>query len=116
MLMHSVLENVLRNAILHSPNDGLVAIEVLEERDAAGRIDQLVRIQDQGLGVPEDMVETIFDPFVRVDAARNRNRGGVGLGLAIVRRAVTAQHGRIKAVNLPQGGLLVTIRLPRSES
>jgi two-component system sensor histidine kinase CpxA len=116
MLLHSVLENVLRNAILHSPNGGLIEITLTDETDAAGRTDLVVRIRDHGLGVPEDMLESILEPFVRVDAARDRNRGGVGLGLAIARRAIEAQQGRIKAENAPQGGLLVTIHLPRSET
>ncbi len=115
MLLHSVLENVLRNAILHSPDAGLIEIGLAEESGADGRVENVIWIRDQGLGVPEDMRESIFEPFVRVDAARDRNRGGVGLGLAIARRAIQTQHGRIKAENHPQGGLLVTIHLPRSE-
>ena len=115
VLLYSVLENVLRNAILHSPDTGLIEITLTDETDAAGRINHVIRIRDQGLGVPDDMLESIFEPFVRVDAARDRNRGGVGLGLAIARRAIQAQHGQIKAENHPRGGLLITIRLPRSE-
>jgi signal transduction histidine kinase len=114
MLLHSVLENVLRNAILHSPDGGLIRLTLTDEVDAAGRIGHVVRILDQGPGVPEDMLESIFDPFVRVDAARGRNSGGVGLGLAIARRAIRALHGTIQAENHSQGGLLVTIRLPSS--
>ncbi|MBN8765152.1 MAG: HAMP domain-containing protein [Thiobacillus sp.] len=114
VLLHSVLENILRNAILHSPDGGLIKLTLTDETDETGRIDHVVRILDQGPGVPEDMLESIFDPFVRVDAARGRNSGGVGLGLAIARRAIQAQHGTIRAENHPQGGLLVTLRLPLS--
>jgi two-component system sensor histidine kinase CpxA len=114
MLLHSVLDNVLRNALLHSPDAGLIEVALTRETGAAGRGDHVVRIRDHGPGVPDDMLESIFEPFVRVDAARDRNHGGVGLGLAIARRAIQAQHGRIQAENHPQGGLLVTIRLPRT--
>lgn len=114
MLLHSVLENVLRNAILHSPDGGLIEITLTDESDEKSRVRHVIRIQDQGIGVPEDMLESIFDPFVRVDDARGRNSGGVGLGLAIARRAIRAQHGTIQAENHPQGGLLMTIRLPPS--
>lgn len=112
LLLHSILENVLRNAILHSPDGGLIKVMLTDEADETGRSHHVVRILDQGPGVPEDMLESIFDPFVRVDAARGRNTGGVGLGLAIARRAIQSQHGNIQAENHPQGGLLVTIRLP----
>jgi two-component system sensor histidine kinase CpxA len=111
MLLHSVLENVLRNALFHSPDGGLIRITLAGESDAAGRA-WLVRIHDQGAGVPMDMLQSIFEPFVRVDAARSRNQGGVGLGLAIARRAIEALHGRISAENAAEGGLLVSIRLP----
>jgi two-component system sensor histidine kinase CpxA len=112
MLLHSALENVLRNAILHSPDDGLIKVTLADEPDESGRAHHVIQILDQGPGVPEAMLESIFDPFVRVDAARGRNSGGVGLGLAIARRAIQSQHGSIQADNHPQGGLQVTIRLP----
>jgi two-component system sensor histidine kinase CpxA len=112
MLLHSVLENVLRNAILHSPDGGRIKITLTDEADGNGRTWHVIRILDQGPGIPDDMLESVFDPFVRVDAARGRKSGGVGLGLAIARRAIQAQHGSIRADNHPQGGLLVTILLP----
>jgi signal transduction histidine kinase len=101
---------------LHSPDSGLIEVTLTDETNADGRIDHVIRILDHGPGVPDDMLDSIFEPFVRVDAARDHNRGGVGLGLAIARRAIQAQHGQIKAENHPQGGLLVTIRLPRAEA
>ena len=114
MLLHSALENILRNAILHSPDNGLIEVTLTSEADENGRSHHVIRIRDHGPGVPDEMLESIFDPFVRVDAARGRNRGGVGLGLAIARRAIQTQRGQIRAENLPQGGLLVTIRLPQT--
>jgi two-component system sensor histidine kinase CpxA len=116
MLLHSVLDNVLRNAILHSPDAGRIEVSLSDETDAAGQLEHVVRIRDQGAGVPAEMLESIFEPFVRVDAARDRNRGGVGLGLPIARRAIQAHHGEIRAENHPLGGLQVSIRLPRGEA
>jgi two-component system sensor histidine kinase CpxA len=111
LLLHSVLDNVLRNAVLYSPDNGLIEVGLTSEADE-DRISRVIRIRDQGPGVPDEMLTAIFEPFVRADAARARNQGGVGLGLAIARRAIQAQHGQIYAENLRQGGLLVTIRLP----
>lgn len=113
-LIYSVLDNVLRNALRHSPDAGQIEVSLARESDLAGHNQLVIRIRDHGEGVPREMLEAIFDPFVRVDAARDRNRGGVGLGLAIARRAIQAQQGRINAENHPQGGLLVTIRLPEN--
>lgn len=112
MLLHSALDNVLRNAVLYSPDNGLVEVTLATEPDQGGRVGRVIRIRDHGPGVPDAILASIFEPFVRTDAARARNRGGVGLGLAIARRAIQAQQGRIQADNHPQGGLLVTIRLP----
>ena len=73
-----------------------------------------VIVRDQGPGVPEKDLELIFEPFYRVDAARNRAGGGEGLGLAIAARAVALHHGKIEARNLQTGGLGVSVLLPYS--
>jgi two-component system sensor histidine kinase CpxA len=62
--------------------------------------------------VPEKDLELIFEPFYRVDAARNRAVGGDGLGLAIAARAIGIHSGRIQARNLESGGLAVHLSLP----
>jgi two-component system sensor histidine kinase CpxA len=62
------------------------------------------------------MLRRIFEPFIRVDDARGASSGGVGLGLAIARRAVVAHGGSIEAANRNGGGLEVTIRLPKTPS
>jgi two-component system sensor histidine kinase CpxA len=67
---------------------------------------------DSGPGVPADALEKLFRPFYRIDDARGRETGGVGLGLAITERAVSLHGGTIRAANRPQGGLMVEIRLP----
>jgi two-component system sensor histidine kinase CpxA len=74
----------------------------------------VVRVTDSGPGVPEDALDKLFRPFYRIDDARGRQTGGVGLGLAITDRAVRLHGGSIKAANRPQGGLMVEIRLPLS--
>jgi two-component system sensor histidine kinase CpxA len=106
-LLGGALDNVLRNAIRHSPVGGEVTV-TLQRQAGKG---YLLEVCDDGDGVPEEMLESIFAPFVRVDAARDPS-GGSGLGLAIVRQAVEAHGGQVAARNRPTGGLQVTMRLP----
>jgi two-component system osmolarity sensor histidine kinase EnvZ len=71
-----------------------------------------VIIEDNGPGVPEDLRESVFKPFFRLDDARNQDRGGTGLGLAIARDAVRSHGGDITLSESPLGGLRATVRLP----
>jgi signal transduction histidine kinase len=105
-LMRRAVENVVRNAIRHAPE--ATAVEVWLENGTPGAH---IRVRDYGPGVPEEHLPHIFDPFYRVDTDRNRTSGGVGLGLAIARRAVDLHKGRIEARNA-NPGLLVEIDLP----
>ena len=70
-----------------------------------------IQVRDYGPGVPEEALAHIFDPFYRVEGDRNRDRGGVGLGLAIARRAVELHKGKLLARNA-HPGLLVEMDLP----
>jgi two-component system sensor histidine kinase CpxA len=105
-LLRRSIENVLRNAIRYTPADSAITIEVLRQGDKA-----LVRIRDRGPGVPEEALPRLFDAFYRVEPDRNRNSGGIGLGLSIARRAVELHKGTIRARNADPG-LEVTIALP----
>jgi len=82
--------------------------------DHAGKAEAVVRVTDSGPGVPEDALDKLFRPFYRIDDARGRQTGGVGLGLAITERAVRLHGGTIKVSNRSEGGLIVEIRLPLS--
>jgi two-component system sensor histidine kinase CpxA len=114
MLLHSALDNVLRNAVRHAPEGSSVEVSLTEDTPDGHRNGYVVRVRDHGPGVPDDMLSRIFEPFVRVSAAQAGQSGGVGLGLAIAQRAVEAHNGSIGARNHAGGGLVVTIRLPRS--
>ncbi len=113
LLLHSAFENVLRNAVRHAPAASEIHIAAAGDDDNNAYV---IAIEDRGPGVPEEMLERIFEPFVRVDEARATQSGGFGLGLAIARRAVLAHGGSIGAHNRPEGGLAVTIRLPKRGS
>jgi len=72
----------------------------------------VITVRDHGPGVPDAMLERIFDEFVRVDEAREQQAGGTGLGLAIARAGVMAHRGSILARNAATGGLEIEVRLP----
>ena len=105
-LLRRAIENVVRNAIRHAPEGS--TIEVALDR-LAGRARVVVR--DHGPGVPPESLSAIFEPFFRVEGHRSRASGGVGLGLAIARRAIALHRGRISAGNADPG-LVVAIELP----
>jgi signal transduction histidine kinase len=102
-LLRRAVENVVRNAIRYSPVDGEVRVRMSRDGDRA-----VIVVRDFGPGVPEEMREAIFRPFFRVEDDRARGSGGVGLGLAIARRAVHLHNGEIVARNV-EPGLEVTI-------
>ena len=98
------LENILRNAVRHSPQGGWVQLDGCREGDYWH-----IWLQDQGAGIAEDDLERIFAPFTRLDGSRPGD-GGFGLGLSIARNAVQRQGGRLWAENTGQG-LRVHLRL-----
>jgi signal transduction histidine kinase len=75
--------------------------------------DLLIRVRDQGPGIPEEELERVFEPFYRVESSRNRDSGGTGLGLSIARDIAQAHGGSLRLANAAGGGLEATLRLPR---
>ena len=72
-----------------------------------------VVVQDKGPGIPEEKLQEVFEPFVRLEESRNEETGGIGLGLAITRSIIHGQGGTIDLENAPEGGLKAIVRLPR---
>jgi signal transduction histidine kinase len=105
-LLRRASENVIRNAIRYAPPQTAVEVTLARNGSTAR-----IQVRDHGPGVPEGALARIFDPFYRVEGDRNRDTGGVGLGLAIARRAVELHQGTIRARNA-HPGLLVEIDLP----
>jgi two-component system sensor histidine kinase CpxA len=114
-LVRSAIENVVRNAVRHTAEGTAVEIALTCEVVNGGR-EALIRVRDHGAGVPEAALEKIFQPFYRVEEARDRQTGGSGLGLAIAARAMRLHEGRITATNAADGGLIVEMRLPAGDS
>ena len=110
-LLHSAVENVVRNAIRYT-RDGSPVDVVLTAESRSGAGEAVLSVSDAGPGVPEDSLAKLFEPFYRIDDARGRLTGGVGLGLAITERAVRFHGGKVQARNREGGGLVVEIRLP----
>ncbi|MBN1149558.1 MAG: HAMP domain-containing protein [Anaerolineales bacterium] len=105
-----VLDNLLDNAVRHSPEGSTVTIAIQQSGDEV-----LCAVSDQGDGIPAEHLPFIFERFYRVDASRNRQTGGAGLGLAIARALVLAQGGRIDAQSAPGRGTVISFRLPLDE-
>lgn len=119
-LLRSAIENVIRNAVNYTAEGTEVQI-ALQKTASNGHTTVLITVRDQGGGVPEEALPDIFLPFYRVGDARDRSSGGTGLGLSITDRAIRLHGGSVRALNCPEGGLLIEMRLPcavngRSES
>lgn len=105
-LLRRAMENVIRNAIRHSPPASSVEVTLTADESQA-----VIIVRDFGPGVPSDALEKIFRPFFRVDPSREASTGGIGMGLAIAQRAVLAHRGAITAENV-NPGLRVRISVP----
>jgi signal transduction histidine kinase len=97
-----LFSNLVDNALKHGGSARVSAEKV-------GR-DVVVRVRDHGAGVPEDMLNKVFDPFVRVENSRSRETGGAGLGLTIARALADKNGATLSLRNHPEGGLEATVR------
>ncbi|RYF42936.1 MAG: HAMP domain-containing protein [Comamonadaceae bacterium] len=107
-LLRRAVRNLLENARRYS--DGLVTVEVRQEGDLA-----VLRVRDQGPGVPPAQRERIFEPFYRLPGASERE-GGVGLGLALVKSITLRHNGSVACEDQPEGGACFALRLPVTRS
>jgi two-component system sensor histidine kinase CpxA len=113
-LLRSAVENVVRNAVRHTRPQ--TAVEIAVRRHASpGAPQAVIAVRDYGPGVPENTLEDIFRPFYRVGDARERESGGVGLGLTIAHRTIRLHGGTVRAANAAGGGLSVEIRVPTAD-
>jgi two-component system sensor histidine kinase CpxA len=112
-LIRSAIENVVRNAVYYTNRETEIRVVLSANPGSVPRMVTL-SVSDSGPGVPENDLENIFKPFYRVAEARDRQSGGVGLGLAIASRVVCLHQGHIRASNRAGGGLEVLIDIPAS--
>lgn len=106
-LLHSAVENLVRNAMFYSGRKGEITVTLAKVNDNA-----VITVRDNGPGVPEAALPLLFKPFYRVDDSRGTTTGGMGLGLAIVRNAVAIHGGSTVARNVSPHGLEVELQLP----
>jgi len=109
--LKSAIENILRNAVLHTAPNGHIAVSL---KPVVAGVE--IRVRDQGPGVDSAHLDRIFEPFYRADASRDHKREGFGLGLAIAAEVVDRHEGSISANNAAGGGLEICIGLPLTHS
>lgn len=105
--LRQVLGNLVRNAIVHTPQNTSIEIAV-STADSAGRIS----VADHGPGLVAEDMHRVFEPFYRADPSRSRDSGGSGLGLSIVSAVVTAHGGRVQVRETDGGGATFEVELP----
>ncbi len=101
------LNNLIENAIKYNYDDGWVRVSLNADHKFF-----YVKIQDSGVGIPEDVQDKIYDRFYRVDKARSRETGGTGLGLALTRGVILLHRGSIKLYSKEKEGTTFTLRIP----
>jgi two-component system OmpR family sensor kinase len=116
--LRQVMGNLVTNALVHTPGDARVTVTLGEEPAPPGAEEDggtvVVRVADEGPGMPPEDAARVFERFYRADPSRQRAAGGTGLGLAIVSSLVAAHGGTVELDTAPGAGAVFTVRLPRS--
>jgi len=102
--MRRCLTNLIDNAVKYG---GYARVSVSRDKNKV-----IVQVRDGGPGIPEDMLETVFDPFFRLEVSRSRDTGGTGIGITIARNIAEKHGGTLYLRNHPDGGLMATLELP----
>jgi two-component system sensor histidine kinase SenX3 len=106
-LVSMALKNLIENAVLYSDGGSSVGVGLAQVKDFAE-----VTVTDNGIGIPLDQQERIFERFYRVDPSRSRDTGGTGLGLSIVKHAANNHGGEVKVFSRPNLGSTFTLSIP----
>jgi PAS domain S-box-containing protein len=120
-LLRRSLEEIMDNAIKFSPQGGTITLKVTgavrgngnERRKGARAVE--ITISDEGIGIPAEDVSKIFSDFQQLDGSETRTYGGLGLGLAFVRRIVEAHDGSIRVDSQPERGTQLTVSIPAAK-
>jgi len=106
--IEQVFVNLIDNAIKYTPEGGRIEIRIQDQDDTVS-----VVVEDNGIGIPREDQERVFERFYRVDKARSRQLGGTGLGLGIAKHIVLAHKGTIRIESQVNKGTRVFVALPR---
>jgi signal transduction histidine kinase len=110
--LRMAVSNVIDNAIKYSKSDkDPVEIEYFQTDNETKII-----IRDYGIGIPESEIPFIFEPFYRIDKARQHKSGGYGLGMSLTKKVITAHNGSISITSATESGTVVTIKIPTSHA
>jgi PAS domain S-box-containing protein len=110
--LSQVITNLLNNACKYTEQHGRISITARRQDGVA-----LLQVRDDGLGIPPDMLQRVFEPFTQVDRSFGRARGGLGIGLTLVKQLVEMHGGTVSAASAGEGqGALFTVRLPVADS
>jgi signal transduction histidine kinase len=108
----TVFENVINNAIKYSrPDSGPIRIFYKSDKSYA-----VIRIADKGIGIPQEELSQIFEPFYRVDKSRAKDIGGYGLGLSLCKTIMEAHEGKIEVQSRPEEGTTVSLSFPLTKT
>jgi len=110
-LLAVALHNLIANAIQYSPKGSRIGVGVSNDDGVVE-----IAVTDQGIGIPDEDLDRVFERFYRIDPARSRHTGGSGLGLSIVKHVVQNHGGDVRVWSQPGNGSTFTIRLPEATS
>lgn len=103
-----VLANLLNNAAKYTPPGGSLSLSLEQDGDEA-----LFRVRDSGIGIPQHMLDKVFDMFTQIENSLDRAQGGLGIGLTLVRELVNMHHGSISVTSAGPGcGSEFMVRIP----
>ncbi|MBW7456765.1 sensor histidine kinase [Paenibacillus sepulcri] len=110
-LLYRAFYNMIHNAVKYNKPNGVIIIAAAENA-----VNTRITILDTGIGIPEDQIDKIFDPFYCVDKSRSRELGGSGLGLSIVKMVIEKHGGEIQVHSVADVSTTIVIRLPKPQN
>ena len=105
--MAMAFRNLIENAIKYNYDNGWVRVSLNADHKFF-----YLKVSDSGVGIPEELQDSIFERFYRVDKARSRETGGTGLGLSITKNIIQMHHGAIKVASKEDEGTTFSVRIP----